>query len=379
MSIEIHGHCDNKFSKVKDAFAKNFADGEEMGASVALTVAGEKVIDLWAGHRNEAGTEPWVEDTIVNVWSSTKTMAALVMLMLADRGELDFYEKVATYWPEFAQNGKGDIEVRHIMSHSAGLPGTDVNTTMEDFYHHDKIAHLLEQQAPWWQAGTKSGYHAITQGQLQGEIVRRVTGKTLGTFFKEEIATPLKADFHIGTPVSCDDRIGELIPFKNIPPSQASDPESIAQRTRNGPLLDAMAPRAVGWRRAEIPAANGHGNARSIATIHSILACGGEANGVKLLSKEGCERIFDQQTSGIDAVLGTPVNFGMGFGLTSEQVPVSPNKNTCYWGGWGGSMVLIDMDAKASFAYVMNQMQQTTTGDRRTPPMTKAVYAVLQS
>jgi CubicO group peptidase (beta-lactamase class C family) len=143
------------------------------------------------------------------------------------------------------------------------------------------------------------------------------------------------------------------------------------------PALDALAPRATGWRRAEIPAANGHGNARSIATIHSILACGGEVNGQRLLSEAGCRRIFDRQTEGIDAVLGTAVDFGMGFGLNSKHVPLGPNKNICYWGGWGGSMVLIDCDAQLSFAYVMNKMKTGTTGDNRTPPMLTAMYAAL--
>jgi len=377
MSVAIHGYCAPKFAAVKTAFANNFANGDEMGASVALTVKGEKVIDLWAGYRDETGSEPWQEDTIVNVWSSTKTMAALVMLMLADRGQLDFYEKVSTYWPEFAQNGKEDIEVRHIMSHSAGLPGLDVATTLEDFHHHDSIARLLEQQAPWWQAGTMSGYHAITQGQLQGELVRRITGQTLGTYFKEQIAEPLGADFHIGTPETCDARIGELIPAPATPLS--AEPGSISARTMASPALDALAPRTSGWRRAEIPAANGHGNARSIATIHSILACGGEVAGQRFMSKAGCQRVFDRQTEGIDAVLGTPINFGMGFGLNSEQTPLGPNENTCYWGGWGGSMVLVDCDAQLSFAYVMNKMKLGTTGDNRTPPMLMAVYGALTS
>jgi len=375
MPVVIHGYCAPKFAAVKAAFADNFANGDEVGASVALTHAGEKVVDLWAGYRDEAGSEPWREDTIVNVWSSTKTMAALVMLMLADRGQLDFYEKVSTYWPEFAQNGKKDIEVRHIMSHSAGLPGLDVATTLTDFYHHDNIARLLEQQAPWWQPGSMSGYHAITQGQLQGELVRRITGQTLGNYFREQIAEPLAADFHIGTPAACDARIGELIPAPGVPTS--AEPGIISARTMASPALDALAPRASGWRRAEIPAANGHGNARSIATIHSVLACGGEVAGQRLLSEAGCQRVFDRQSTGIDAVLGTPVDFGMGFGLNSEQTPLGPNKNTCYWGGWGGSVVLVDCDAQLSFAYVMNKMGQGTTGDSRTPPMLKAMYGAL--
>lgn len=376
MSVAINGFCDEKFAAIQQAFTNNFDQGKEVGASLAVTIHGQPVVDLWAGFSDAASSKPWQEDTIVNVWSSTKTMSALVMLMLADSGEIDFYQKVAHYWPEFAQNGKADIEVRHIMSHSAGLPGTEVATSAEDFYDHDKIAELLAAQAPWFEAGTTSAYHLITQGQLQAEIVRRVTGNTLGNFFRQQIAEPLQADFHIGTPAALDHRIAELVPF--VPSqAQATDPNSISSRARRGPTLSPLAARELGWRRAEIPAANGHGNARSIAKIHSVLASGGAGNGWRLLSKEGCQRIFDQQTAGIDQVLGSHTTFGMGFALNSQQVPLGPNANTCYWGGWGGSLALIDMDAGVSFSYVMNKMEESVTGDDRTPPMLMALYQAL--
>ena len=376
MSVEIQGRCDEKFASVKDAFAKNFEDSLDTGASVAITVDGESVVDLWAGDLVDADGEKWQEDTIVNVWSTTKTMAATVMLMLADRGLLDFNEKISSYWPEFAQQRKENIEVRHIMSHSAGLSSLEEPIVFADFCDHEKITDLLAAQAPWWEPGTKSGYHAITQGHLQNELVRRITGKTLGTFFREEVAEPLGADFHIGTPASCYSRIGVLSP-PEASSDEDLDPNSIMAKTMTNPALDALASRTDAWREAEIPAANGHGNARSVARIHSAIACGGEVDGVRLMSQEGCRTIFEVQTDGEDLVLGTPVRFGMGFGINSEYQPVSPNKNVCYWGGWGGSLAVIDMDAKMSFAYVMNRMMAGTVGDMRAASLLMPAYGAL--
>ena len=185
------------------AFAANFASGDEVGASVCVTRAGRTVVDLWAGDADTQG-RPWAEDTIVNVWSTTKTMAATCVLMLADRGEVDLDAPVATYWPEFAANGKEGVLVRHVMSHSAGLAGWDPPIEVDVLYDWDRAVELLAAQATWWEPGTASGYHALTQGYLQGEIVRRVTGRSIGTFFREEVAEPLGADFHIGLPESED-------------------------------------------------------------------------------------------------------------------------------------------------------------------------------
>lgn len=376
MTIDVQGYCSPEFAAVKEAFAENFKSELDIGASVALTVSGVSVVDLWAGELVDAEDKKWQQDTIVNVWSTTKTMAAIVMLMLADRGELDFYKTVASYWPEFAQNGKQDIEVRHIMSHSAGLASVEQPIVMNDFCDHEKIIALLETQAPWWEPGTESGYHAITQGHLQNELVRRITGQTLGVFFKEQVAEPLGADFHIGTSESLLPRIGFLQPPEPRD-MQGMPTDSIAVRTMNNPEMDALAPRTETWRAAEIPAANGHGNARSVARIHSAIACGGEVDGIRLMSEAGCRRIFEEQTNGIDLVLGTPVRFGMGFGLNTESRVFGPNANACYWGGWGGSLSQIDLDAKMSFAYVMNRMRSGTTGDMRAATLLAAAYESL--
>ena len=375
---DIHGFCDEKFSAVRDAFVNNFENSDEVGASVAVTVEGEFVVDLWGGYRDAAGTLPWQEDTIVNVYSTTKTMAALCALVLADRGELDLYAPVSKYWPEFAQNGKESVEVRHFMSHSAGLSGMDEPMQGEALFDWDNVVEALARQAPWWEPGSASGYHALTQGHLIGEVVRRITGKSLGAFFASDIAGPMQADFHIGTGEEHFPRIGELIPpDDSVAQSPQADPGSISARTFANPAADASWSATPGWRKAEIPAANGHGNARSVVRAQTAVANGGSAFGVELLSPAGAARIFDEQTNGEDLVLGVPLRFGMGYGLTSEDLPMGPNEHIAYWGGWGGSTIVVDQDARMCTSYVMNKMFGGLLGDMRGFSLLQAAYASL--
>jgi len=370
---EIHGTFDRRFEPVRTALATNFAEKGDVGASVAISLDGEMVVDLWGGHRDAASTLAWEENTIVNVYSSTKTMAAMSMLLLADRGEVDLYAPVAKYWPEFAQNGKEKVEVRHFMSHSAGLSGMDEPMTPADVYDWDKMVNALARQAPWWEPGTQSGYHAITQGHLIGEVIRRITGQSIGAFFRSEIAEPTGADFHIGTPEAAFPRIGELIP-PAVAPAGMADPDSIAGRSFANPKIDALESRTSGWRRAEIPAANGHGNARSIVRAQTAMANGGIAFGKRILSEAGTRRIFDKQMHTQDLVLGVPIVFGMGYGLTSEIMPMGPNPHVAYWGGWGGSTVVVDQDARMCVSYVMNRMEGSLLGDTRGAGILQAAY-----
>jgi CubicO group peptidase (beta-lactamase class C family) len=364
--VEVHGSCDDAFGPVRDAFIGNFDQGNEVGASVAVTHHGRPVVDLWAGDADQAG-RPWEQDTIVNVYSTTKTMAATCVLMLADRGEIDLDAPVADLWPEFGANGKAGVLVRHVMSHSAGLSGFEPAITATDLYDWDRVCELLAAQAPWWEPGAKSGYHAITQGYLQGELVRRATGRSVGTFFHDEVAAPLGADFHIGLPASEDHRVADLVPpdLSAALGTGAIQPDTLAARTLLSCPLDATEPRTRAWRGAEIPAAGGTGNARSVARVHSALACGGEVDGVRLMSADAVERILEEQISGTDGVLGVPMRFGMGFGLMSDLIPLSPNKRAFFWGGWGGSLAVIDLDAEVSVAYVMNRMGDGLAGDVR--------------
>lgn len=358
------GFAQERFAAIADLIDANVASGADVGVSFCATVDGETVVDLWAGHADADRTHEWERDTIVNVYSTTKTMTALTALLLADRGALDFDQRVAHYWPEFAAGGKGDVTVGQLMSHSSGLSGWREPISADDLYDWDKVTALLAAQEPLWAPGTAPGYHALTQGYLVGEVVRRVTGKSLGTVFREEIADPLDADFHIGLPASEDERVAELIPPPPGATISAVAGDDLARNMAANPGIDVGATRTRAWRGAEIPAAGGTGNARSVAEIHMLLANGGVAKGKRLLSEAGCRKALELQVEGQDLVLGTPVRFGLGFGLAGGVMPL-PNPNSLYWGGYGGSIILIDMDARTTLSYVMNRMEGTTTGDLR--------------
>lgn len=374
---EIHGICAERFEGVRSAFASNFSDLGDVGACVSATVDGETVVDLWGGTcTTDAGIDqPWQHDTIINVWSSTKTMSFLVILMLADRGMLDLDAPVADVWPEFAANGKAAITTKHLLSHAAGLSGFEQPTTSDELCDWDLICSRLAAQTPWWEPGTASGYHAVTQGYLLGEVARRVSGRTIGTFLADEVTGPLGADFHIGTAAEHDDRVAHVI-APTTPLGGDASTDSVAMRTFTTLHLDATASHTIPWRRAEIPAAGGHGNARAIARVMSILANEGTLDGVTYLSADMCNRIFEEQQNGTDLVLGMPLRLGLGFGLPSEQMPL-PNPRCCYWGGWGGSIVIVDMENRMSYSYVMNEMRDGTTGDMRGAGPLFALYGTL--
>lgn len=374
--VEVQGHITPGFESVGEAFAANFAEGFEVGASVAVIHKGEMVVDIWAGHADTERTTPWKSDTIINVWSTTKTMMFLTLLTLADRGEISLSDPVAKYWPEFAAQGKESVEVRHLMAHTAGLSGWDQPMREQDLWDHDKCAAALASQAPWWAPGSASGYHAISQGYLIGELVRRVTGVSLGTFFRQNFAEPLGADFHIGTGAEHDARVALVIPAEQGTPIDL-EPGGIALRTFANPAMDARMSHTVEWRRCESAAANGHGNARSVAQLQSIISHGGESGGKRFLSASGVEALFTEQASGTDLVLGMPIKFGMGYGLNSEFSPISPNARACFWGGWGGSLVVNDLDAELTFAYVMNRMGNGTVGDLRSAGPLMATYGAI--
>ena len=376
--MEIHGHCDDRFSSVLKTFENNFENNGDIGACFAATLEGEYVVDIWAGHQDKAKTRPWQENTIINVYSTTKTMTFIVALMLADRGELDLDAPVVKYWPEFGAAGKEHVLVKHFLSHSAGLPGFSRPFTNEELYNWDFACEDLAAQESWWKTGTQSGYHAITQGYLIGEIVRRITGKSFGTFFREEVAEKIDADFHIGVDPKHFDRIADLVPAVETAPILEMDPESIPGRVFSGlDITPENSTSTEGWRRAEIPAANGHGNARSVVRSQTALANGGKAFGVELLSPEGCQRALEPQTDGVDAVLGLPVSFGMGYALRNEAVPMGPNQNTLWWGGAGGSTIVVDTDAHLCFSYVMNQMDNHIVGDPRGTSLGFTLYDAL--
>lgn len=353
---EIQGTYEKKFQRVRDALAQSLDHGD-VGASAAVFVDGEPVVDLWGGYVDKQRTTPWQRDTITNVWSTTKTMAALCVLILADRGDLDVDAPVAKYWPEFAQAGKEGVLVKHVMSHSAGLPDFDGYVGAKELYDWEKITGRLAAQAPLWEPGKLAGYHSVTQGFLVGEIVRRVTGRNLGTFFAEEVAGPLGADFHIGLAPEHDHRVA-----LGIAPPDSPDGDWVSSAP-NPPLhngyvnegLRLSDGNSVEWRRAHLPFGSGVGNARSVAAVQSVLANGGTARGVRLLSPEGCELARKEQYRGIDQMMGTSMRYGMGYALSDRA---------CFWGGWGGSTALVDIDKRMSVSYVMNQMLDQKSDSR---------------
>ncbi|MFD5174316.1 serine hydrolase domain-containing protein [Nocardia sp. NPDC058379] len=370
------GFCLDEFAGVRAAFDEELDGGAEVGAALCVTVDGEPVLDLWGGWADPDKTRRWGADTLVNVFSVTKTMTALCALLLVDRGELDLDARVAAYWPEFAANGKDAILVRHLLSHTSGVSGWEKPIELADIYDTEAAAARLATQAPWWEPGTASGYHAINYGHLIGELVRRITGRSLGRFFAEELAGPLGADFHIGTGPEHADRIATLIP-PELPEFDLStlDQDSVLIKTLTSPWLEIGETATPAWRAAEIGGTNGHGNARSVARIQSLIANGGELSGRRFLSPATVELIFREQADGVDLALLTPLRFGIGYGLPRPQTfPHIPDGRVCWWAGYGGSMVVNDLDRRITFAYTMNRMATGLIGSDRCDRYLKATF-----
>jgi CubicO group peptidase (beta-lactamase class C family) len=375
---EVHGSCDDRFTGVRTAFEQQL-DGEELGGSIAVDLDGETVVDLWGGYRDEARTTPWTQDTLVNVWSTTKTVTNLAMLTLVERGQLDVHAPVAEYWPEFAAAGKEDVRVRHLMSHTSGVAGWDPPFTVEDMYDWDTSTARLAAQAPWWEPGTASGYHANNQGHLLGEVLRRIDGRHLKQYVAEELAGPLGADLQIGAAEEYWPRIAPVVPPPPLPIDFAQlDPTSPVVRTFTGPVADANKANTAAWRRADMGALNGHSNARGVLDVLRVMSLGGEAGGVRLLSEKTRDLAFEVQADGVDLVLGVPFRFGIGFGLAgSAAVPYLPEGRICFWGGWGGSLIVMDADRRLTVSYMMNRMAPGIVGSDRSEAYLRAVYAAL--
>ena len=379
-AVEIDGRCEARFAAVRAAFAANFAAGREVGASFAATVDGVPVVDLWGGHIDAARSRPWQRDTIVNLFSTTKAITALCAHVLVERGLLDVDAPVARYWPEFAEHGKDGIAVRHVLSHSAGLAALRRPLPTEALFDWERMVAALAAEPPWWEPGSVSGYHAMTYGHLVGELIRRLTGLTPGAFCRQVITEPLGADFHIGLPAMEDGRVADMVVpshEENAAAGAAIDPESLLGKVLGNPPLRPELANTRAWRAAEIPAANGHGNAASVARILAALACDGALDGVRLLSPATLAQAIREQSYGRDLVLGLRLRWGLGFMLSSAELPLGPNPRTFGHGGWGGSLAFADLDARVSWAYVMNKMSPGTTGDLRAASLVAALYASL--
>lgn len=375
---EINGDCDVRFEALRGVASDLIDSGEDVGLSVTVLSEGRPLVDLWGGWVDEEHSAPWERDTITNVWSTTKTMTALCALMLMDRGLLDPDDPVAKHWPEFAEGGKEGVLIRHLLGHTSGVAGWDQPVVTADMYDWEKSTAMLAAQVPWWEPGTASGYHALDYGHLIGEVVRRVTGAKLGRFFAEEVAGPLGADFHIGLPESEWGRVSNVIPPPPLPIPDDIPPDSMTVRTLTGPLINARDSWTPEWRLADIGGANGHGNARSVARAQAVIANGGEVDGIRLLSPDTIDLIFREQSDGVDLVLGLPIRFGIGYGLEVSEQPYIPTGRVCFWGGWGGSVVVNDADRNLTISYMMNKMSEGLVGSESSRAVVEAVYASLE-
>jgi CubicO group peptidase (beta-lactamase class C family) len=389
----IQGHCDGRFAGVRAAFADNFERRDEIGAAVAVVVDGELVVDLWAGHADLARTRPWERDTIANVYSCTKGMVAICAHRLIEEGRLDLDAPVADYWPEFAQAGKEQLKVRWLLSHRAGLAAVKRVLPGEALYDWNAMCAALAAQEPWWTPGTAHGYHALTFGWLVGELVRRITGRRVGTYFREEVARPLGLDFHIGLPEAEHHRVAEL---SMLPPPSPddddvqlgvvimSDPEGLPARAFLNPPSIALGANNAAWRTAEIPGGNGHASARALARVYGVLARGGDEQGFHLLDAASIERCRTEQSVGPDLVLQLSTRFGLGFMLSQAgpdarpDARFGPSRGAFGHPGAGGSVGFADPETRVGFGYALNRLGPRILLDPRATTLIDAVYGSLR-
>lgn len=376
--MTIHGSVAAGLEPVREAFAANFersGDYAEVGAALCVYRHGEKVVDLWGGHADAACIRRWEADTLVNVWSSTKTATAVAVARCVDAGLIAYDQPVAEVWPEFAQGGKAAVTIAQVMSHQAGLPGFVAPTTLDDFYDWDLVAARLAAQAPVFEPGTLSSYHAATYGFLAGEIVRRATGRTLGDVLRD-VTGPLDADLHIGLPASEDGRVAELLPADNpavVPLDQLPVPVRLGL---SNPEQDPARVNTRAWRAAELPALNGHASARGLARFCAALAEGGTLDGVRVLSPATLARMTAVAADRDDLLLGFNPQWGMGVAHNLIGV-YGPNPRAYGHSGWGGSYGCADPDARVAIGYVLNHMGPELVGDPRGKGLADAVFAAL--
>jgi len=372
MSAEVSGTCADEFEPLRELLARNLADGTDAGASVALIRDGELVVDLWGGEARPG--QPWEQDTVVQVWSVGKTMAALTALVLADRGELDLDAPVSSYWKEFRRD---DVLVKQLLSHTSGYAGWTEPCSIETLLDLEASERLLAEQEPWWEPGTASGYHMICYGHLIDGLVREATGVPLADQFRTLVAEPLGADFHLGVPDAVLPRCADLQPPTESSLDIGALPEgNFLVPTIVNPMLDPAIFRTPEWRRVSVAGANGHGNARSIARAQSVVSHGGEVDGVCLLSTDTIERTFEVQADGPDLVLFVPLTWGIGYGLpNAASAPAVPGGRVLWWTGWGGSIVVNDLERRTTFAYAMNRMVDHFTSSPRTDDYVRTAFS----
>ena len=367
---DVRGRCERPFEPVRTAIGEVVRAGAEIGVALAVYVDGHPVIDLWAGHEDAARTRPWDADTIVNLYSIGKAVSAVCILRLVDAGALDLDAPIARYWPEFAQVGKGTLPVRFVLTHQAGLPAIGPALPAGSVLRWDVMTAALAAQDPWWPPGERHGYHVNTQGFILGELVRRVTGKTIGHYLRDEITGPARIDFFIGLGPELDARCADVIPPSLTTPEGEALRRQLAVDPATLTGLDLMRVHAYrnpmdlsgmgvintrSWRAAEVPSTNGHGNARAVARLYAALASDGTIDGVRLLSPAIIATAIAEQVYGEDAVLQRPTRFGLGFQLTMAERRLGPSPRAFGHFGAGGSLGFADPDRRLAFGYAMNQ------------------------
>ncbi|KAL4778544.1 beta-lactamase/transpeptidase-like protein [Aspergillus varians] len=383
--MSVQGHCDPCFASLREIFADRLRTDAEIGASICVSINGKTVVDLWGGYSTLARTEPWTRDTIAPVWSISKTITALATLLLIDRDQLHPDDPVANYWPAFDTDDKRSIRVKHFLSHSAGLPSWDPELPVSELLSNTPLAtEKLIAQNPWWEPGTASGYHLISQGLLLGELVYRVSGKPLTQFISDELATPLAADFHLGLQDENQwHRMAEMVQPPPIPAEllksapSASNPMGIAIRAMRGCRIEAQHSTTPAFRRSGIGSMCGFSNARGFNKILEIITHRGTVGGKQFLKPSTADLIFQTQVEGLDLVLGVPLKLGMGFGLSNGKIEWLPTGNVCFWGGYGGSLAIMDVDRGVTFTYAMNRMEMGTLGNSNAEAYVRELYRVL--
>ncbi|RLV55315.1 class A beta-lactamase-related serine hydrolase [Aeromicrobium phragmitis] len=347
---------DPRFAAVDDLLQRNVEDGVELGASLCVIREGEVLLDTWAGWTDRERSVPWQHDTLTPMWSTSKTLVNLATWMLHDDGVLDVDRPVAHYWPDFAQHGKGEVTVLDVLAHTSGVPAWSPKITVDDLYDWERSTADLAASAPWFTPGSAPAYQLLNQGHLLGEVMRRTTGLLPGEIVAQRIAEPLGADVHIGLGPDHDARVAPVVPPRLIE-LDPQDPDGVAAQALLRPFVHVRESATERWRRGQIPAANGHGNARGVALAQAAISHGGEFGGVRLLRPATVERLLTPHVSGVDLVLGLSLTFGPGWALAGSLPSATAPGRRCYWGGLGGSVVVNDVATATTIAYVMNRLR----------------------
>ena len=373
--MKVKGQCNEQFGRVKDLFQELHTSGKEKGSSYAVYKDGEAIIDIWSGYSDADETKPWERNNLATVWSTTKGVAAITCALAVERGLLDYSEKVSYYWPEFSVNGKEDITVEMLLSHQAGICGAQTDE-VNDYYDQELMASKLANMKPIWEPGTASGYHSMTFGWLTTELIKRVTGKTLGVYFREEIGNDRDIDFYIGLPESEENRVAEMIPFSKEENNQNenAEPNDAQKASGSGPnLLKPQNTRA--WRAAEIPSANGQGSAYGLAKLYSLIVPSDPS--LKILKDSTVDAMTRSRIEGRDMVLGVVTRWGAGFIMNKHKVIYGPEEESFGHSGFGGSCAFGDPTNKLGISYVMNKMKNNAAGDGRSIALINETYKCL--